>query len=912
MSFKKFIKANNLQIFVVAAFVFMTLISWFFICVVVNNKSRDYSRSLLLTAELNIQNRLAEAQNAGDLSIDADTVAADYLRQWSISGEGTGILLNADSEILAHPDASLIGENISLLYPQFAKYFQEAWEPVSGKRVTDSGGVSGILFTRPLPNGRRLAKITPEAVYYRDIYAITLVMLALTLILSAVICRVLTKVGRQKDRSELESLSKTSFLARISHEIRTPMNAIAGMSELILRKDVSPEIYDYAVNIKNASDSLLSIINDILDYSKLESGNIAIVSAKYQFSSLINDVSSIIRMRMLDKPVRFVINADSAIPAELIGDEARIRQILLNILTNSIKYTSDGHISLAVMTRLDLETKTAKLIFEIADTGIGIKDENIDKIFGDFVQTNNAGIIQGTGLGLTITKNLTEAMGGEIEVFSKYGEGSIFTVTIPQKFDEYSVYAAVTEAEAKNALVCESRAVYANSVICSIDNLGVKVTLASDESMFYNELSQNKYKYVFVSSFIKDRATDIIKRLMLDTTLIILAEYKDAMHAQNAKVLAMPAVSLTIADIFNDTTESDAYNFGKETYIGFTAPTARILVVDDIKTNLQVAEGLMAPYKMTIDTALSGAEAIELCKKNTYEIVFMDHMMPEMDGIEATHRIRALEDGRGYYKKLPIVTLTANVMAGMKEKFIQSGMDDFLAKPIELTKLNAILETWIPKNMMERYEKDASEQNPSEVKMGITGLDTKKGLAMTGGSWRNYEKTLTIYYYDAKQRLNDITKRLEEGDISGYTTLIHALKSASGSIGATALSSAAAALEDAANNKDMNFIGDNNGSFIRMLESLISELDKALFDKAEETEVVENDIPFLRDTLTKLKTALDEINMSAIDELIIKLESKEWAQDLKENIENIFKFVLLFEYESAVNLIDEIMAKYLK
>jgi len=874
---------------------------------------RETNRDMIsVSKEIISQN----GENAGVLCVKTDAAdLIDYVNSLSLMQDGYGILFDSNMTVRTHANRELIGTDGFNQYPIFYNYyFSQSQTPrkILGERVADYDGRSAIMYMSRLYNGWYLAVITPVTSYYANIYIIMIVMAFMAVTLSCILCYVLTMINKQKDRSELENLSKTSFLARISHEIRTPMNAIAGMSELILRKDVSPDVYDHAFNIKNASDNLLSIVNDILDYSKIESGDITITPGEYHFSSLLNDVISIIRMRIIDKPVRFVVNADSKIPDALYGDEARIRQILLNILSNSVKYTTEGFISVAIMADIDETEKTVKLTFEIADSGSGIKEENVNKIFGDFVKLDfdSTRTIQGTGLGLAITQSLCAAMGGEISAYSKYGEGTTLTVTLPQTFTEYTPYATVLDPETKTALIFEPRIIYANSVVCSIDNLGVKCTLANDESMFYNELRQDKYKYVFVSSYMLDGAMDIIKRLMLNAALILVSEYKDNLNVPDARVMSMPAHSLAVADILNDTTESVVYNFGKDTHIGFTAPTARILVVDDIKTNLQVAEGLMAPYNMIIDTALSGPEAIAMCKETVYDLVFMDHMMPEMDGIEAMHKIRELDDGSGFYKRLPIVTLTANAMAGMKEKFIQSGMDDFLAKPIELSKLNAILETWIPRNKMERYVKDGTSAQPAEEGVEIDGVNTKIGLAMTGGSWKNYKKTLIIYYYDTKQRLLEIPQKLEEGDIKTYTTFVHALKSASASIGAHEASSLAAALEDAATNGNMLFISEHNDKFMKILSDLVSSIEKVLLD-AEPEEAV-NDIPFLHETLEKLKTALDEMDMTTIDELMAKLDTGKWDKELSGAIENISQYVLLFEYESAIGVIDALIAEYIK
>jgi len=371
------------------------------------------------------------------------------------------------------------------------------------------------------------------------------------------------------------SKAKTKFLAKMSHEIRTPMNAIIGMAELALRENMPSTVKEYILTVKQAGSNLLSIINDILDFSKIESGKLEVVPSNYLFSSLINDVVSIIKMRIRDSGLRFDINIDNNIPNSLFGDETRIRQVLLNVLNNAVKYTKKGFISLSASG--EIKEGTVLLTIKIADSGIGIKPEYLKKLFDEFVQVDKG--FEGTGLGLAITKNLLTAMGGDISVQSEYGKGSTFTVKLPQKISSDELFDSI-----KN------------------DNLTIK----------------------------------------------------------------------------------------------FNAPNAKVLVVDDIDANLKVVKGLMQPYKMQVDLCTSGAEAIEMIKANSYDIVFMDHMMPEMDGVEATKLIRET------HTNLPIIALTANAVSGVREMFLANGFNDFLSKPIDIIKLNSILEKWLPKEKQEK------------------------------------------------------------------------------------------------------------------------------------------------------------------------------------------------------------------
>ncbi|MDR1840872.1 MAG: response regulator [Holophagales bacterium] len=384
-------------------------------------------------------------------------------------------------------------------------------------------------------------------------------------------------------KAEVASMAKNTFLARMSHEIRTPMNAVLGMSELALRDYGSPKCLEYIQGIKSAGQSLLTIINDILDFSKIESGKMEINASAYESSSLLNDVLTMIRIRMAEKPIELIVEADPDIPCVMTGDFVRIKQVLLNLLSNAVKYTVEGSIKFSFSGQA-IGSGAILLTFVVADSGIGIKSEDMPKLFGEFArvdQKRNTSI-EGTGLGLSIARSLCRAMGGDITVTSEYGVGSTFTATLIQSVSEWKP------------------------------------------------------------------AEDIA---------VVTAASPGAKRAS------------------------------------FIAPEAEILVVDDFSSNLMVAEGLLAPYKMRVFTCMNGREAIELVKARHFDLVLMDHMMPEMDGMEATAAIRALG---GRFAELPIAALTANVVSGMKEKFLAGGFNDFLAKPIDTEDLDTALKNWIP------------------------------------------------------------------------------------------------------------------------------------------------------------------------------------------------------------------------
>ena len=596
---------------------------------------------------------------------------------------------------------------------------------------------------------------------------------------------------------ETSSRYKSEFLAMMSHEIRTPMNAILGLAELATREKVMERAQGHMRTIKAAGTNLLALINDILDFSKIESGKLEIVSADYRFTSLVKDVTNIIGIRAADAKLEFRLNVDSAIPNVLRGDEVRIRQIMLNILSNAVKYTSKGFVSLTVNWE-QVSEDTVNLSIEVADSGRGIKKENIKRLFKDFVQIDlvkNKGI-EGTGLGLAITQKLVTAMGGQISVASEYGKGSVFTIHLPQKIG-----------------------------------------------------SQKE-----------------------------------------------------VADV--------------EAAATFMTRGVNALVVDDVATNLIVAQGLLASYGMEVHTCRSGMEAIAAVKKNSYDFVFMDHMMPEMDGIETAMRIRNLGGKR--YEKLPIIALTANAVSGMKEMFIQNGFNDYLSKPIDTQKLNSVIEKWVPKEKQVKLtEEDAAKiaetEGGAELNIAIEGIDIKKGLATVRGRTENYLRVLTVFSQDGREKITEIQNALTAGNTQLYITYVHALKSAAANIGAMNLSETAKNLETAAKSGNREYVTTYNPVLLAQLESVLGGIESQLRalnggagTGAGGSENGSLDVEALKSGLTKLREAVTTLNLGAIRPAVKELQ----AFSGNAKVDGVLQCTVRGDYDKVVGLIDEVLKTY--
>ena len=558
------------------------------------------------------------------------------------------------------------------------------------------------------------------------------------------------QLQKAKETADQANRAKSDFLAEMSHEIRTPINAVLGMNEMIRRESVRGRkessregqeeafrnIGAYAGNIDDAGSSLLSIINDILDFSKIEAGRMELIENDYELSVLLSDVSNMISFRAKEKGLEYRLDADPAIPEILYGDKVRVRQIMTNLLTNAVKYTDSGSILLQVgKTEGPSEPgDTIRLRITVRDTGIGIREEDIRKLFVKFqrVDLNHNSTVEGTGLGLAITHKLLTMMGGSISVESEYGKGSAFTVVLPQR---------VVSAEPLGSVkITEQRAVRGDGL------------------------------------------------------------YRES----------------------------------------FRAPRARILVVDDTRINLSVVVGLLKKTELRIDTAESGREALGMLEARAYDLVLMDQRMPGMDGVETLRKLRAM--GKGPNLETPVVCMSADAIIGAKERYTACGFTDYLPKPASGETLERMLIRHLPADKVEivRQQGVPGTGAPGGLetaavtelfeRLKSAGVDPETGMHHCRQDEKLYYFLLLEYIRGAEEKARSMRESIGAQDWKNYGITVHALKSISRTIGASALADRAAALEDAANREDTAFIRREHPVLEEQYRALIGLLRQALND----------------------------------------------------------------------------------
>jgi len=712
----------------------------------------------------------------------------DFAVNTRLTEGGYSLLLDGDLNVIAHPIPAYLGRNISQLNDGDIIAADMRSGAVFGTFDARSyQNERSELVWKRFDNGWVLCLMTPYETYYKSTKDLAWYLSFLGSIMAVSLSVVLLSVTNAKVRSDEESRQKSNFLATVSHEIRTPLNAIIGVTEIeLLNENLPPLVREAFLRVFNSGYALLTIINDLLDLSKIEAGKMEINPARYDVASLINDVVQYNLLKVDNKPLEFILSVDENLPVALLGDEIRIRQVLNNLLSNAFKYTDSGSVCFDISYEKN-DSGADCIVFIVRDTGFGMTPDQISRLFEAYTRfaTQNAyGAVGGTGLGMNITKRLLDLMHGTITVESVEGEGTVFTVKIPQT--------------------------------------------AEDEAVLGAELAEN------------------LKMFLVDY----------------------------------DKTPSRSESFARE-YM----PYGSVLIVDDMESNLYVAEGLLTPYGLKLDTAVSGQEAIgKITGGAVYDVILMDHMMPVMDGIETTQKLREL----GYDR--PIVALTANAMQGQSEMFLSKGFEAFLSKPVDIRQLDLTLNQLIrdqhPPEVVEeaRKMKQLSIQPPVSYDPELARLFVRDAMKVL----------------DSLVIINERLKNRSEDDLKTYTSNVHSIKSALAIVGENEMSATASKLEQAGRNADWNLIGEATDAFITNLRLVIDKIDPG--DEDAYAALPDEDRAFLGDKWFAVYAACIAKNKKESMDEIDLMKVNPWPPAITEAISAVTALISSADFEGAASL----------
>lgn len=664
---------------------------------------------------------------------------------------------------------------------------------------------------------------------------------------------------------KLAEQAKNDFMANVSHEIRTPLNTIYGIGSCLVEEEISDKAREEAYDILVAGRNLMSLVTDILDFSELENNSVEIIEETYSMTSVLNDVTNMLEAWNREKNLEFILDCDGSIPSLLAGDSEKIYRIILKLVSNAIKFTEHGGITLVVETRR--ESYGVNLVIKIKDTGIGMTEEQVRNLNAIYNQADASKRRRenGIGLGIAISRMLIEKMGGFLHVDSQENHGTSVSVVIPQKVVSDLPMVEVTQPSQYRIAYYFNMEKYGRNEIrddflTCINHIRKTLHLSMVRSSSIGELKQRtaltRFTHVFVAEEEYGENPEFFHELSEELSVVVAVSRKSMLRKTAPAALrfiSKPFHVFAVATVLNGSSMSGSMYGEPWRKDLFSARDAKVLVVDDNAMNLKVMDTLLRHYKIYVDTADSGKEAVEKIRNKKYDLVFMDHMMPEMDGVEALHRIRRLPFD--YVKELPVVALTANAVSGARELFLREGFQEFVAKPIEKTNLERVLRKFLKdkldftaakeeasgrefKHYAAKEEKifsgdivikaekeeggEASKSDGEiiEALSGLPGMDTGLGLTYFGGNEEDYLEIVKSFCEEFSLKYRQIGEAYEKKDWKNYVILVHALKGASLTIGSRELSEKAKELEFAGKEGNIPLIGEKHGEMLKMYYDL--------------------------------------------------------------------------------------------
>lgn len=720
-------------------------------------------------------------------------------------------------------------------------------------------------------------------------------------------------------------LSKIRFLANMTHEIRNPMNAIVGMNELILKEELTPGAREQAQVIKEASSQLLRIVNNILIYSKLDSNKWEAVPVKYSFKELMREVIDNVSRGMQEEGAEFYVFVDRNIPSYLFGDSQGVKQVFMYLLYNSIQQTIRRSMSLEVKAEKVVDEHMLRFKCRIAETGSGMPEADVDSLLGAFnkYDSRRNATLKGLGLEISICNELLSMMDGFLKIESVVDVGTAIIFEFSNYIIDDTPMLAVDESMERHVLVYlhdkDEDIVWKRLM----EDIKISPVYAAGPVAFKNEIADHRYTHIFIWQKDYEPLKDILRQTMCEEITYIITDFSHVYRDfGDCRIMRKPISCLNIIDVLNGKWSADDY-MRTRTSERYIFPDARILVVDDSLVNLKVLGSVLENFGIEAKSASSGKECLEILKNEEFDLILLDHLMPEMDGIEALRRIKQIP---GKNSKIPVLCVTAELGRDVGERLMEEGFDDYIAKPVKDYHLARLLKKYLPDDLAIVIENAVPEKEDTSAKAENTvkeeegdplSIDTVKGIENVGGDEDVYYIVLSTYYHEGLEKWKAVPEEFLADDIPLFTTNVHALKSSSASIGAYVISEKFKKLEFAGKENNRTYIEANLDECLENFRVLLERVKDMLVERGvyeepgQDMSAVEGleETAVDKELITDLQQSLNSVNLKRCEEILESLGGQNFGSEINSMIKKMKDAYEMFDYHTVKDLTAELLDK---